>query len=43
MRPWPGENDRVTKGLGLRLHLPDNGSYHSYAQLDRLSERALRQ
>lgn len=26
MRPWPGENDRVTKGLGLRLHLPDNGA-----------------
>lgn len=26
MQPWPGENDRVTKGLGLRLHLPDNGA-----------------
>jgi uncharacterized membrane protein YccC len=26
MRPWPGENDRVTKGLGLRLQLPDNGA-----------------
>ena len=26
MRPRPGENDRVNKGLGLRLHLPDNGA-----------------
>src|SRR6478736_4722099 len=26
MRPRPGENDRVTKALGLRLHLPDNGA-----------------
>ena len=25
MQPRPGENERVTKGLGLRLHLPDNG------------------
>ncbi len=26
MRPRPGENDRVIKGLGLRLNLPDNGA-----------------
>ena len=26
MRPWAGENERVTKGLGLRLRLPDNGA-----------------
>jgi uncharacterized membrane protein YccC len=26
MRPRPGENDRVTKGLGLRLNLPGNGA-----------------
>ncbi len=26
MQPRPGENDRVTKALGLRLHLPDNGA-----------------
>jgi uncharacterized membrane protein YccC len=26
MRARPGDNDRVIKGLGLRLHLPDNGA-----------------
>src|SRR6476659_3218394 len=26
MRPRPGENDQVIKGLGLRLNLPDNGA-----------------
>ena len=26
MRSRPGENDQVTKGLGLRLNLPDNGA-----------------
>jgi uncharacterized membrane protein YccC len=26
MRPRPGENGRVSKGLGLRMHLPDNGA-----------------